>query len=236
VAIRGSLRIASGRANGGQGVPPLFAPLNRTTDEPFFSALERAYHDRGSRRRQEMANLGIIIAISDYIHDAKNLPACSRDGSAIAEILHRSGRFDDIIRIDKETKSTQVKQRLTEFIRSHSNGNVEEIFFYFTGHGVFYDNEFYYLLTDYQQRRIRQTSLENTELDKLVRSLNPSLFVKIVDACHSGMTYIKSVLRISTNTSKTPIPSLTSCISCFRLSPINSLIKVMQSGTSLKAY
>jgi hypothetical protein len=139
-----------------------------------------------------MANLGIVIAVSDYTHDAKNLPACSRDGAAIAEVLRLSGRFDDILRIDQDTKSTQVKQRLAEFIKSHSKDEIDEVVFYFTGHGEFYDNEFYYLLTDYQQRRLKQTSLENNELDNIVRSINPSLFVKIVDACHSGMTYIKS--------------------------------------------
>jgi len=36
MAIRGSLFIASGRASGGaRSFPPLLAPLNMTTDEPF---------------------------------------------------------------------------------------------------------------------------------------------------------------------------------------------------------
>jgi hypothetical protein len=125
-------------------------------------------------------------------HDATNLLACSRDGAAMAEVLSLSGRFDDILRIEQNTKSTQVKQRLAEFVKTHSNSNIAEVIFYFTGHGEFFDNEFYYLLTNYQRRNIKQTSLENAELDNMVRSLKPALFVKIVDACHSGMTYIKS--------------------------------------------
>ena len=139
-----------------------------------------------------MADLGIVIAVSDYTQDAKPLPACNRDGAAMAEVLRLSGRFDDILRIDQETKSTQVKQRLAAFIKSHRATEIEEVVFYFTSHGEFHNNAFYYLLTKCQQRRLRQTSLENNELDNIVRSINPSLFVKIVDACHSGMTYIKT--------------------------------------------
>jgi hypothetical protein len=139
-----------------------------------------------------MANLGIVIAVSNYTHDAENLPACSRDGAAMAEVLRLSGRFDEILRIEQDTISTQVKQRLAEFVMLHSNSNITEVVFYFTGHGEYYDTEFYFLLTDYQKRLIKQTSLDNAELDNMVRSLKPELFVKIVDACHSGMTYIKS--------------------------------------------
>jgi hypothetical protein len=139
-----------------------------------------------------MASLGIVIAVSDYTRDAKNLPACKRDGAAVAGILRRSGKFSEILQIDTDTTSTHVKQRLTEFINVHGKEIIDEVMFYFTGHGEFYDNEFYYLLTDYQEKRIRQTSLEGTELDTIIRSVNPALFVKIVDACHSGMTYIKS--------------------------------------------
>jgi hypothetical protein len=63
--------------------------------------------------------------------------------------------------------------------------------FYYTGHGAFLNNEYYYLFSDYQSPRLRQTALENTELDNLIRSLNPRLVTKIVDACQSGLPYIK---------------------------------------------
>jgi len=137
-----------------------------------------------------MLKLGIVVAVSDYTHQ-KKLPACTRDGAAMAEVLRLSGRFDDILQIDQETKSTRVKQRLASFIDSYNDSSIEEVIFYFTGHGEFTNNQFYYLFTDYEQRRLRQTALENSELDDIIRTVNPSLFVKIVDACHSGMTYIK---------------------------------------------
>jgi hypothetical protein len=94
-----------------------------------------------------MINLGIVIAVSEYTHDAKPLPACARDGAAMSEVLRLSGRFDHILQIDEDTKSTSVKQRLTEFVNAHAGSDIDHIVFYFTGHGSFTDNEFYYLLT-----------------------------------------------------------------------------------------
>jgi len=37
----------------------------------------------------------------------------------------------------------------------------------------------------------KQTTIENTELDNWIRLLNPALTVKIIDACHAGVQYIK---------------------------------------------
>jgi Caspase domain len=139
-----------------------------------------------------MASLGIIIAVSNYSADVGQLPACSRDGVAMADMLRISGQFADILHIADDTSSTNVKQRLSEFVSQHRGEEIDQVAFYFTGHGEFVGDELYYLLTDYQPRRRRQTSLENREVDNIVRSLNPRLYVKIVDACHSGVTYIKS--------------------------------------------
>ncbi len=140
-----------------------------------------------------MLNLGVVIAVSEYTDDAGNLPACSQDGAAFLEVLRTSEKFKDVLYIDRDTTSANVKRRLAEFVKKYEGQDIGEVVFYFTGHGEFVGDEFYYLLSDYQQRRRKQTSLENTELDNIVRSLKPALFAKVVDACHSGMTYIKSV-------------------------------------------
>ncbi|MFK0689948.1 caspase family protein [Mesorhizobium sp. IMUNJ 23033] len=68
---------------------------------------------------------------------------------------------------------------------------VDELFFYFSGHGHYDGSEFYYILSDYNSNKLRQTSLENSELDNLFRSLKPEKTIKIVDACNSGVGYIK---------------------------------------------
>src|ERR1700738_3156993 len=139
-----------------------------------------------------MTCLGVVIAVSEYGGDASGLPACRQDGAAIAHVLKSSGLFDEILHIDAETIGSNVKQRLADFAKVHKGKPVDEVFFYFTGHGEFVGDEFYYLLTDYQAKKRNQTSLENSELDGIVRALSPKLFVKIVDACQSVVTYIKT--------------------------------------------
>ncbi|MDH3031452.1 caspase family protein [Methylobacterium fujisawaense] len=141
-----------------------------------------------------MASIAVVIAVSNYGGPPNDLAACAQDGLAIKELLEASGRFNRILYVHDNTTSTVVKTQLAEFIKAHHNQEIDEVLFYFTGHGEFIagTGELYYLLSDYNSRHKRSTSLENSEVDDLVRPLNPKLFVKIVDACNSGKTYIKS--------------------------------------------
>ncbi|EGS6501039.1 hypothetical protein CGI39_23330 [Vibrio parahaemolyticus] len=135
--------------------------------------------------------LGIVLAISDYGHQDNNLPGCVKDGEAIANIFQSDSSFEDVLILASKTESGAVKSQLIEFINKHKENDVSEVVFYYTGHGDFVDNEFYFLLSDYNPAHKKQTSLENTELDNLLRALGADVTVKIVDACHSGKAYIK---------------------------------------------
>ena len=138
--------------------------------------------------------LAVLITVPQYeSHALADLAACSRDGLAMQSVLKATGRFDEVLLItDERTNSQDLKTRLSEFATTHRGSKIEELFFYFSGHGEIRGDEFHYLLRDFDERRPSQTSLLNTELDGLMRNLEPSLFVKIVDACHSGLTYVKS--------------------------------------------
>jgi hypothetical protein len=138
-----------------------------------------------------MTNLAIVIAVSEYGTEADNLPACKRDGALMASVLEASGKFSEILVISDKTDSAFVKEQISSVIRNYKNKDVNEVLFYFSGHGRFVNDEFYFIMSDYSSRQIKTTSLENSELDSLIRSLKPNLFVKIVDACNSGVNYIK---------------------------------------------
>lgn len=77
------------------------------------------------------------------------------------------------------------------------------MFFYFTGHGEFLNDEFYYILSDFSQDKRKQTSLQNEELDNLFRTLKPNLVIKVIDACQSGKAYIKEAGGITKYFQKT---------------------------------
>ncbi|HCE3405209.1 TPA: caspase family protein [Vibrio parahaemolyticus] len=136
-------------------------------------------------------NLGIVLAVSDYGNPQNDLPGCDADGQAISTILKLDDKFNDLLVLSENTTSANVKTHLIEFINKHKEQEIEEVVFYYTGHGDFSGKEFYFLLSDYDPARRKQTTLENAELDNLLKTLGAKVTVKIVDACHSGQAYIK---------------------------------------------
>ncbi|MGA5654721.1 caspase family protein [Rahnella contaminans] len=137
-------------------------------------------------------NIAILIGVSDYVRATK-LPACKNDVQIINKVITHCGKYEAVLLIDNETSSASVKGKVSDFIRRHENEKIEEIFFYFSGHGLFTDGEFHYAMTDYDPKRIKNTTYENSEIDQLIKSLSPDLTVKIVDACNAGVNYIKDL-------------------------------------------
>ena len=45
---------------------------------------------------------------------------------------------------------------------------------------------------DYSHQNQRSGSIINSDLDNIIRTISPRLTIKIIDACHSGVRYIKS--------------------------------------------
>lgn len=137
-----------------------------------------------------MKNLAIIVGITNYEETSMHLPGCANDVAIIDLVLRSGGKFEEIITIASADSET-LKSELANAINRFSQEDIGDLLFYFTGHGDYIDEDFVYQLRDYDESRIAQTSLSNTELDGLLRSLSPNVLIKIVDACNSGMPYIK---------------------------------------------
>lgn len=137
-------------------------------------------------------NLAILVSVSDYEPKLSNLPACKNDYKLIESILKHSGKFSDVLTLTSDTSSSHIKSELARFVKQHQGSSVSELFFYYTGHGDFFNDDLYLLFSDYDKSKQQQTSLSNRELDEMLRSLSPSLAVKLIDACHSGVTYVKN--------------------------------------------
>ncbi len=141
--------------------------------------------------------IAILIGVDIYTPQLGNLPACKKDVKLIKEILEATGEFSKILFISDNCTADYVKSTISNFISEIKDEQIDEVFFYFTGHGDFYEQQFYYILSDYNTSKKKQTSLENSEVDNWLRNLNPNLTIKVVDACHSGTTYIKSESAIN---------------------------------------
>jgi hypothetical protein len=135
--------------------------------------------------------LAIIGGISDYFFQQK-LNACANDAATMRAFLDATKTYSDICFLDRATTGTAAKKSISEFVQKHRGSPVEELLFYFSGHGDRTDDDFFYALSDYKIEKREGSGLRNSELDSLIRNLAPELTVKIVDACYSGSTYIKS--------------------------------------------
>jgi uncharacterized caspase-like protein len=159
-------------------------------------------------------NLGIVIGVSSYQPGVGDLKACVTDATAIAALLKADAKFNEVLVVSDNTTSSSVKRQITEFISRHKGNHIDEVFFYFTGHGDFLDGEFYYLLSDFDPKRRKQTAIENAEVDSWLKALSPTTAVKFIDACHSGMAYIKDATAFKTYLNGTT-PTFKNCYFLF---------------------
>ncbi|MED1479976.1 caspase family protein [Bacillus altitudinis] len=138
--------------------------------------------------------IALLIGVSEYDTQQK-LPGCKNDVLAIKQIIDATKEYDDKLVIYKNTNSNNIKQQVSAFFDKHrkSEETIDEIFFYFSGHGMYKEEEFYYILSDFDFPKMNRTTYKNSEIDDLIKSLNPLLTVKIIDACESGVRYVKDI-------------------------------------------
>ena len=146
--------------------------------------------------------IAILVGVDKYRDGLSNLPACKADVELVEKVINATGQFTHVLCISKNCTGINIKTKISEFISDLKGNAIKEAFFYYTGHGDFYDKQFYYVLSDFNTSKRKQTSLENTEVDNWLRSLQPELTIKVVDACYSGITYIKSDTAINEHLEK----------------------------------
>ena len=135
-------------------------------------------------------NIAIVIGVSKY--PGQEIIAPKKDADRINQLLRATKKYEnDILYITENTVAATVKAQLRSFLQSYDKQEIEEVFYYFSGHGIFEDREFYMLCSDYDKSKRNTTSLQNSEIDSFIRVLEPKLTVKVIDACFSGYRYVK---------------------------------------------
>lgn len=135
--------------------------------------------------------IAILAGVSSYQYE-NDLPPCEEDLLLMTEVISNAGKFDEWIIINNSPKSGEAKDKISSFVRKYQKQDVSEVFFYYTGHGSRNSDDFLFLFSDYNNSKSEQTSLRNSELDLMLKSLQSELTVKVVDACQAGTEYIKS--------------------------------------------
>lgn len=142
-----------------------------------------------------MNNLAIVIASSEYQDARDNLPTVKNDFRLISHILQLSQKYTEVLKILDNKNSSEIKSLISTFINKYKGSEVNEIFFYFSGHGIRKANkegdELFLKLYNTTEDKILSSSLSNSEVDSYLRECNPNLAVKILDCCNSGTNYLK---------------------------------------------
>ena len=134
--------------------------------------------------------IALLIGVSNYENE-NDLPPCEADIALMSDIIEKSGKYDDKLILKDSPKSIDAMETIRSFIKIHQNSEIDEVFFYYTGHGTQHSNDFLFLFSDFDDSKKHATSLANSDLDSMLKALNPELTIKVVDACHAGIEYIK---------------------------------------------
>lgn len=137
-----------------------------------------------------MNNYAIVIGIPEY-ENATSLPACQNDAKIMCELLEATKRFN-VLSVAADINKSCLLEEIEKFLPLSEDNPIGDIIFYFSGHGCSSETDTHFILKDTSIERLSSTSLNNSELDAIIRKRNPRLFVKVLDACESGLNYIKS--------------------------------------------
>ena len=92
--------------------------------------------------------IAILVGVSKYKDkDVTDLPACNNDVKLMHGILTETGKYDQIYEIlsSEYVDSYDTKHKLRNIIIENEGKKIEEVLFYFSGHGHYVDNEFYHI-------------------------------------------------------------------------------------------
>ena len=139
-----------------------------------------------------MPNVAILVGNTDYeyLHD---IPCCYDDVHAMKELLVATKKFGDI-KIIENAQGDDLKSAIRKLVGTYPS--VGEFFLYYTGHGYYKKDEFYFCTQNFDRRRPNETGLSNSELHTLLRQANAELVVKVIDACNSGTSLIKGEIEV----------------------------------------
>ena len=96
--------------------------------------------------------IAILLGIAKYENPNDDLPACDIDLALMQALLQATGEYADIFMLSgNKVKASEVKNRMSEWFSKEYTEQIDEVFFYYTGHGIFAEDEFRFPLFDYNE-------------------------------------------------------------------------------------
>jgi hypothetical protein len=140
-----------------------------------------------------MPNTAILVGNTDY-RSLPKLECCHADVIAIKELLYATEKYE-IVEIIDNADASELKDKIRAAVEKANSP--AELFFYFTGHGYSYEDEFFYCASNFDANRPNETGLSTTDLHTFLRMANAELVIKVVDACNSGTHLVKADIGLT---------------------------------------
>ncbi|UCZ75964.1 caspase family protein [Dickeya zeae] len=106
-------------------------------------------------------NLGIVIGVEKYKSDIyDNLAACKNDARVFKDVLGNVKDFEEILYLNNDDSGILIKRSISDFIDKYKEKEVSEFIFYFSGHGERFEDDFFYLPSDFDEKKERQQAYE----------------------------------------------------------------------------
>ncbi len=133
-------------------------------------------------------SIAILVGNKRY-DELSTLDCCANDVDLMHSLLSETKKFSQIVDFQDQSV-TAVKDELRKL--TELEGGFEEIFFYFSGHGLSNADDFYMCFEGFREAAPNSTGLSRTDAFELVRQFNAELSVVIIDACEAGRNLIKT--------------------------------------------
>lgn len=135
-----------------------------------------------------MTSTAILIGNANY-RQGSILPCCLEDVAAMRTLIEATDRYD-VIREFTDLDGDGLRDVLRQAFPEATPQN--EVFFYYSGHGAQVGAEFFYCGVGFDPTRPNETGMSHTQLHDLLRTAEPKLLVKVIDACYSGTRLVKT--------------------------------------------
>jgi hypothetical protein len=133
-------------------------------------------------------NIAILIGNSKY-DELSSLNCCVNDVHQMRDLLFATRKFTRIMDyVDKPVDL--VKDQLRKL--AESGDGFEEVFLYFSGHGLSNSDDFFMCFSDFKESSPNTTGLSRNDAFELIRQFKAELSVVVIDACEAGRNLIKN--------------------------------------------
>jgi hypothetical protein len=131
--------------------------------------------------------LAFVIGAAKYVN-LRKLECCAADANAISMLLEKSGKEYEIVNLIDPT-AAQIKDAVRD--RLTPAGEVSEVFFYFSGHGINGESDLVLCPIDFDSAQENRTGFSRSFLLDALRDAKIPQVAIVIDACESGRTLIK---------------------------------------------